>query len=188
MQRLVRGAAAGLICVAAVGCQSVGPWMNRSGPSSGYSYRLGTASQGFAVAPAEVQKVVVEAMQDVRVHRDLETVEPDTGAWLIDGTAADGRGVKVTIRPMGAFTAVTAHVKPFGDEALSRAILDRIGIRLGTIPPAAIPAEPPATESTSFLNRPGAKDPSLLRSQTVTGYRDSPVDDSFSPQLIPKPF
>jgi hypothetical protein len=184
----MRGAAAGWICVAAIGCQSVGPLTGRTGPATGFAYRFGTASQGFAVAPAEVKKVVVEAMGDVRVHRDLETVEPDTGAWILDGTTADGRNVKVTIRPMGAFTVVTARVGPFGDEALSKGILDRIGIRLGTLPPGAIPAEPPAAEPTSVFNRPSATDPTLMRHQTVTGYRDSPTDDSFSPQLVPKPF
>ena len=167
------------------GCRAVGPLTNAGAGTSGFAYRAGTASQGFPVTPAEVRKVAVEALSDLRISSIRETIEPDT-TLILDGTTGDGRSARLTIQPLGAFTATTVRVGLLGDEALSKAILDRIGIRLGSMPPAAIPTEVPTSAQlpiqTSSTKK-SASDTSTIRNQYPTNYHDSPSDDTFNPRF-----
>ncbi len=76
---------------------------------------------------------------------------------------------------------VTTKIGWRGDEALSRAILDRASIRQGTLPASAVPAEPPsgavATEPDAgpTRSRAGVSDETMLRNQLESGYGSSPV-------------
>lgn len=175
----------GVVLAISVGCRAVGPLTRASAGTGGFSYRAGTASQGFPVAPAEVRKVAVDALSDLRIASIRETIEPDT-TLILDGTTADGRSARLTIQPSGSFAATTVRVGLLGDEALSKGILDRIGIRLGTLPPAAIPTEVPSgaksSVETSARQKP-ASDASIIRNQYPTNYHDSPTDDTFNPRF-----
>ena len=132
-----------------------------------------------------MRKVAVEALGDLRIASIRETIEPDT-SLILDGTTGDGRSARLTIRPLGAFTVTTARVGLLGDEALSKAIMDRIGIRLGTMPPAAIPAEVPTSSQSplqTLSNKKPLTDTSIIRNQFPTNYHDSPSDDTYNPRF-----
>jgi hypothetical protein len=97
------------------------------------------------------------------------------GATL-SGRVPDGRPVTVTVRSRGAGSAVGVRVGRFGDEALGRALLDRVGVRLGTRPPAPIAPETPSTPgSNPFFSRAAVPDAVMLRDQAEAGYRDRPA-------------
>ena len=188
--RQPRGGIRAILGVCAVlamfgGCRAVGPLTDASAGTSSFAYRAGTASQGFPVAPAEVRKVAVDALGDLRISSIRETIEPDT-TLILDGTTGDGRSARLTIRPFGAFAVTTARVGFLGDEALSKAIMDRIGIRLGTMPPSAIPAEVPTGAQSpiqALSNKKSISDTSMIRNQFPTNYHDSPSDDPYNPRF-----
>jgi hypothetical protein len=62
----------------------------------------------------------------------------------------------------------------FGDEPLSRALLERAAIRLGMLPPAAIPENPPSAPTIPLL-RPSAPDEEMLRNWAEAPYRNRVV-------------
>ena len=55
----------------------------------------------------------------------------------------------VTLRPHQTQTRVSCRIGLFGDEPLSKALLERTGVRLGTLPPAAIPDNPRARPASN---------------------------------------
>ena len=135
-------AAAVLSGLLPAGCSTIEPVANLAPGRSSCSYTAGRATQSFAYPPAAMQSGVVAAMDDLRIHSIRQT--QDNGSFLFDGTTADGRGVTIAVRPHQGAARVSIRVGWFGDEPLSKALLDRIGIRLGTLPPSAIPVEPPS--------------------------------------------
>jgi hypothetical protein len=71
---------------------------------------------------------------------------------------------------------VTIRIGWFGDEPLSRALMDRIGIRLGTLPPAAIPVEPPSSPAGNpFFSKNAVSDAEMLKDQADAPYSDKTV-------------
>jgi hypothetical protein len=180
MRRIVLGAAA--IAAGAAGCSTTGPARSMAGLAA----RDGVADRSFPQPFDPVVAVTREAMADLGL-RDLDVrLDPDLAAGgrrrvgrprdaTLTGRGADGRPVTVTVRSRGTGSAVGVRVGRFGDAALSRALLDRIGVRLGTEPPAPIPAEVPSTPgSQPFFSRAAVPDAVMLRDQAEAGYRDSP--------------
>ena len=91
------------------------------------------------------------------------------------GTLGDGRAVTVVARRQGrAATAVAVRVGRFGDSPLSSALLERLGVRLGTLPPAPVPAGPPPSSPNSnpYFSRGGPMPAEILRERADAGYRD----------------
>jgi hypothetical protein len=124
-----------------------------------------------------VQPAVVAAMADLQI----EGVHRITDASLIvfEGTTSDNRRASITIRPQNqGSTRLTARVGLFGDEPLSKALLERVGIRLGELPPAPIPAEiPSAPAPNPFLDffHSAGPDPEMLKDMADSRFRDSVV-------------
>ena len=79
----------------------------------------------------------------------------------------------VTLRPQQGKTRISCRIGWFGDEALSKALLERTGIRLGTLPPAAVPENPPSTPGANpFFSRDAVPDEEMLRDVAEAPYRD----------------
>jgi hypothetical protein len=162
---------AGLVCA---GCSTMGTVTDSGLSGAGYSYSAGRATQDFAYPTATIVSASAEAMGDLRIH-SIQQVR-DAGMIMLEGTTADNRRATVAIRPNKAASMVSVRVGWFGDPALSRALMDRVGIRLGTLPPTAAPVEPPsAPESNPFFSKKAIPDSQMLRDQTDAESRDSPV-------------
>ena len=145
-------------------CSTIGTGAMTSLANSGtsYSYGAGRATQNFAYPPTIVQPAVLAAMEDLRIQTVRQINDGST--IVFEGTTADNRSASVTLRPNSLGTRLTARVGLFGDQALSRAIMDRIGIRLGSLPPAAIPDEPPSTPASNpYFSRSAISDAEMLK-------------------------
>jgi hypothetical protein len=138
-----------------------------------YSYSAGRGIQNFAAAPSAVKPAVNEAMEDLKMtvtHR-----RRDGAASQFDGRTPDDRTVTVTVRPRQGMTQVSCRIGWFGDDPLSRTLLERVGVRLGTAPPAAIPENPPsAPASNPIFSRDAIPDSVMLRDFAEAPFRDRP--------------
>jgi len=162
-----------LTCLAA-GCATVGPGVagSLSPRGTGFNYAAGRATQTFAYPVATVQPAVVAALDDLRIQAVREV--NDGNAIVFEGTTADDRRAALTLRPHPAGTRLSARVGWFGDEPLSRALMDRVGVRLGTLPPTAIPTEPPSTPGTNpYFSRSAVPDSVMLKDQAEARLRGS---------------
>jgi hypothetical protein len=134
-------------------------------------YAVGRGTRGFAAPPAAVRQAVLEAMADLEVKPGRQSV--DGTVTQVSGTTANNQGVSVIIRPIRNETRVICRIGWFGDEPFSIALLDRVGIRLGTLPPAAVPAQPPSAPSSNPLfSREAVSDEEMLRDVVDAPYRD----------------
>ena len=173
MRRMAQAAAA-FACLISAGCMTVGPVTGPMRGENGFSFVAGRATQDFAYPPATLHAAVVAAMNDLRIDAVKQT--NDAGAIIFNGTTADGRRVSVTVRPNQGMSHVSTRIGWFGDEPLSKALIDRIGIRLGTLPPAAIPVEPPSSPSGNpFFSKDAIPDSQMLRDQADAMYNDTTV-------------
>jgi len=170
MRRIMLGIAAVAAGAAMGGCSTIAPVSAPLHGDVSYTYRGGAASQGFPRAPAEVQRAALDAMADMSIH-SVRT-SPDEGGVTLSGTTADGQGASVSVKKRGPFASAIVRVGWFGNEALSRAVLDRIGIRLGTLPPEAIPAEPPAQARTPIFSSRTVPDSVMIQEITEAAPRD----------------
>ena len=123
------------------GCATVPPSPERL-VSTETSFSAGRAMQDFAVPLGKVGTAVTEAMDDLKMT-SIETGR-DGAVYKVQAKTADNRTVMVTLRPHQTQTRVGCRIGTFGDEPLSRALLERTGVRLGTLPAAAIPEKSPA--------------------------------------------
>jgi hypothetical protein len=173
------------VAAGSAGCQTVGPSAfsslareeksTRSGLD--YAYSRGRGVQTFAMPPARVQPALVAAFDDLRIDRVRQT--SDGGAILLEGTTSDERKASVTLRPHPSGTRLSASIGTFGDPALSRALMDRVGIRLGTLPPAPIPATPPSEPGHNpYFSRSAVPDSEMLRDFAEAPYRPTLVPDN----------
>jgi hypothetical protein len=176
MRRIALAAAALVAATIGTGCSTMEPAamsaFGRNG--SGFSYSAGRAVQSFAYPPTTVQPSVVSAMDDLRMQ-SIRQIN-DGSAIVFEGTTADNRKASVTLRPHPGGSRLSARIGLFGDEPLSRALMDRVGIRLGSLPPAAIPVDPPSSPgSHPYLSRVGKPDPTFLKDQTEAPFRGTAV-------------
>ncbi len=171
--------------LAGTGCQTIGPSafttlskdQQPARPGSEYSYSGGRAIQTFAVAPTGVQPAVLAALDDLRIDRVRQT--SDGGAIVFEGTTADERKASITLRPHPSGTRLSARIGMFGDQALSRALMDRVGVRLGTLPPAPVPATPPSEPGHNpYLSRAAIPDSEMLQEISEAPYRPTLVPNN----------
>ena len=140
--------------------------------ASGFSYSAGRAIQSFAFAPQSVEPAASAAMDDLRIHSLRRTSEE--GTVVLEGNTADNRRASVTIHPQNAGTRVSARLGLFGDEPLSRALMDRINVRLGTLPPSAIPVDPPSEPGRNpYFSRTAISDEEMLKDQADAHFKGS---------------
>jgi hypothetical protein len=172
--RRIALAAAVLAGSSSTGCMTVSPLAGPALSTTSFAYTAGRATQEFTYPLPPLQTAITGAMEDLRVHSVRMTHEG--GGVLYQGSTADNRRVAVAVRPNGGVARVSVRIGWFGDEPLSRALMDRIGIRLGTLPPEAIPADPPSSPGANpFFSRDAIPDSEMLRDQADAIYRDSPV-------------
>jgi hypothetical protein len=168
---------AGVILAASMiaGCSTTGPFgRERLSLPIGPSYVGGRGMQMFPNSPTLVANVK-DAMSDVGVHSIIQNEDP-SGLVILEGRTADDRKARVTIQTSGANSTVSAKVGWVGDEPLTRAMLDRLGSRQGTMPPQPTADETP-TESTRpqpILSRDAVPDSVMLRDQIESGIIPTP--------------
>jgi hypothetical protein len=173
MRRTSLVAAAWTVVVLA-GCRTVPPAASPTLGAAGFAYGAGKATQEFAYPFPAVQSASAAALEDLQVVQIRQ--RRDGPARIIQGTTADGRPATVTLRPGQGAARVTARIGWFGDEPFSKALMERIGVRLGSLPPTAIPDEPPSSPAANpFFSRSAVPDAAMLRDQVEAPYRDSPV-------------
>lgn len=152
------------------GCSTVAPGPERL-LNTGTSYGAGRAIQDFSVPMSKVGEAVTEAMTDLKMTA-IETGR-DGVVYKIQAQTADKRNVMVTLRPHRMQTRVGCRIGSFGDEPLSKALLERTGVRLGTLPPAAIPDHVPSSPgSNPFFSRDAVPDEEMLKDVAEAPYRD----------------
>lgn len=166
-------AAVGILPIA--GCTMTQPrWnMEDAALSEDYAYSAGRGTRSYALPPVAVKAAVYEAMEDLKMtvtHRGRDGLVSQ-----VDARTPDDRSVTVTIRPQQGGTHVGCRIGWFGDDPLSRTLFERVGIRLGTLPPEAIPEKPPSSPSSNpFFSRDAVPDSIMFREFADTPYRDRP--------------
>jgi Protein of unknown function (DUF3568) len=169
----VRRIALGLLTAGAVaesGCSTVTPTPERV-VSTEAAYSGGRAMQDFSLPSTKVGTALTEAMADLK----MTSIEPgrDGVVYKIQAKTEDNRTVMVTLRPHQMQTRVSCRVGLFGDEPLAKALLERTGVRLGTLPPAAIPEHVPSSPSSNpFFSKAAVPDEEMLRDVVEAPYRD----------------
>jgi Protein of unknown function (DUF3568) len=167
-----------LIWIVAAGCSSVRPFAASSvsdGASGDFAYVAGRATRTFPAPPATVQPAVLSALDDLRVGAIRRS--NNGGTMVIEGTTADNRKALLTLGTQpGTGSRLTARVGIFGDEPLSRALMDRVAIRLGTLPPTAVPVDPPSSpDANPYFSRKAVPDALMLKDQADAPFRASPT-------------
>jgi hypothetical protein len=157
--------------LAVCGCATVRPSAEPEGSLDGPAYAAGRASQDFPATTSAVKAAVAEAIADLDMTS--RKFNRDGPVSQIDAATADHRTVTITIRPVQGRTRVGCRIGWFGDEPLSRSLLERVAIRLGTLPPAAIPGKAPsAPASNPFFSRDAVPDTVFLREMMEAPYRE----------------
>jgi Protein of unknown function (DUF3568) len=136
-------------------------------------YSGGRAMQDFKIPVATVTPAILEAMEDLSIS--VTRRGQDGPVSQIEGRTADNRLVAVTLRPQKPITHVSCRVGWFGDEPYSRALLRRIGVRLGTLPPEAIPEKPPSAPAANpYFSRDAIPDSEMMQDALEAPYRSRP--------------
>jgi len=159
------------------GCSTTGPFgREKLSLPVGPSYVGGRGMQMFPTSPNLIINVK-DAMSDVGIHSIIQNEDP-SGLVILEGKTADDRKARVTIQTSGTNSTVSAKVGWMGDEPLTRAMLDRLGSRQGTMPPQPLPEDAEAGESKpksqGLLSRDAVPDAVMLRDQLENGMRPSP--------------
>jgi hypothetical protein len=136
-------------------------------------YSAGRAMQDFPFPSATIISAVREAMEDLSMT--VTRRSQDGPASQVEGRTADGRGVSVTLRPNKPITRVSCRIGWFGDEPMSMTLMRRIGVRLGTLPPEAVPDQIPSEPGRNpFFSRDAVPDSEMMRDFYEAPYRSRP--------------
>jgi len=169
-----RGVVWTTLLATASGCATTSPPTHHLESSTEFSYSGGRGVQDFAVPPSAVVPAVFASLTDLQ----MSEAEParDGVVTRIEARTRDGRAVSVTIRPRAGVSQVGARIGWFGDEALSKALLERVGVRAGTRAPEAIPDDPPSTPAGNpYFSRSAIPDEVMLRDLADAPYHDRVV-------------
>ncbi|WP_165222156.1 DUF3568 family protein [Aquisphaera insulae] len=171
-----RGKAPAVLCLLLLvsGCATIPNGAELAATTSSFAYSTGRGTQSFASTPSMVISALNSAMTDldmseVRVIREI-------GISRVQARTSDRRSISATVRFFQGATTVAVRIGWFGDEPLSRALLDRVGVRLGTKEPEAIPEVAPSEPSGNpFFSRRAVSDEEMLRDFVEAPYRDRVV-------------
>ena len=157
--------------LAATGCATVPRTPAPEAMAPGFAFMGGRATQSFAAPPSAVIAALGDAMGDL----SLESIHPTREGTVcrIEASTHDRRNVAANVRSNQGTSQVAIRVGWFGDEPLSRALLERVGVRLGTRDPEAIPASAPSVPSANpYFARDAIPDSVMLRDLAEAPYRD----------------
>jgi Protein of unknown function (DUF3568) len=136
-------------------------------------YSTGRAMQDFEYPSGKVAAAVLEAMEDLNIT--VTRRDHDGPASQIEGRTPNNQPVTVTLRPQKPITHVSCRVGLSGDEPVSRTLLRRVAVRLGTLPPEAIPDKvPSAPASNPYFSRDAIPDAEMMRDFIEAPYRSRP--------------
>jgi Protein of unknown function (DUF3568) len=152
------------------GCATFAPNVEHGNTFAG-GYSGGRAVQDFPRDSVAVSLAVAESLEDLKMTNIKRSC--DGTVVKLEAKTEDNRPVLVTIRPHQDQSRVGCRVGWFGDPPLSKAVLERIGIRLELLPPAPIPAIPPSSPAPNpFLLRDEASRENWIRNMVEAPYRD----------------
>jgi hypothetical protein len=142
-------------------------------PALSPRFSAGRSMQDFRFPAGEVTGAVLEAMSDLNMT--VTRRAQDGPASQIEARTSDNRSVVVTLRPQKPITHVSCRIGLFGDEPLSRTLLQRVGVRLGILPPEAIPESPPSQPAANpFFSRDAVSNEEMMRDFYEAPYRNRP--------------
>jgi hypothetical protein len=123
-------AASGL-AVAAAGCYTVTPFGSINTIATGGQNYIGVRGSQVFPASEGLPEQARAALDDLNVRTITRRRENET--TVLEGTDTKGHRAVVRLRPESDGTKVSVHARFgfFGDEALSRAYLDRLAARVG---------------------------------------------------------
>jgi hypothetical protein len=169
--RFLTSAAALGTVISVSGCATVPRGLSVATAGPEFSYGLGRGTQSFGALLSAAIAAVNDAMGDLHITSIVPTREGPVAR--VEGTTEDGRRVVVMLHTNQGITQVAVRAGWFGDEPLSQALLERVGIRLGTHNPESIPAKPPSSPSANpFFSREAVPDSVMLRDFAEAPYRD----------------
>lgn len=154
------------------GCSALGPVLGPKLGTQGYEFDGIWGSQSFAFPSDEVRPAVLDGMLDMKMKvANQSSVKGEQPAIVIDGQAHDGRHARVTIRPGPVGAVVSARIGRFGDDDLCEALMKRVGIRLGTLPPESIPESLPSSGPVigRFFSKDAVPDEVMFRDPVHAG-------------------
>jgi hypothetical protein len=159
------------VSLLAAGCATVPHAAVPDGAFSEFSFSAGRGTQLFAAPPQQVIAALDQALGDLEL-RPIQHARDGT-VVRIEAKTKDNRRVAATIRAYAGTSQVAVRIGRFGDEPLSRSILDRVDIRLGSRDPEAIPGTPPSVPAHNpFFSRDAVPDSDMLRDFVEAPFRD----------------
>jgi hypothetical protein len=130
---------------------------------TGYAYCNGFAAQRFLYPAPLIERAAAEAMADLKIRGVHREAKPDGVCFL--GYLYDGRYIRVGVEPQANTTIVSVNVDVYGDEPFSEIFLNRLSIRIATLPQAVNPPFDPRALTDSISHR----------GQDIEGYRGAPL-------------
>ncbi len=162
--RSATAVAACIVILSVCGCATVTPEAKLAPVLAAMSYRGAHGSESFGEPRALVLAALHDSMNDLNLA-SIRGMRDGTVSRL-EATTATKERVIATIRSHKNVTQVSIRVGFFGDEPLTRAIFERVEMRLGSRAPEGIPANPPSAPAQSLFRQgrhPGLRDAPRLR-------------------------
>jgi hypothetical protein len=159
------------VCLLAAGCATVPHQALSEGSFSEFSFSAGRGTQLFAAPPALVIAALDQALGDL----ELMPIQHNRDGTVlrVEAKTKDNRRVAATIRAFAGTSQVAIRIGRFGDEPLSRSILERVGVRLGSRDPEAIPGTPPSVPAHNpYFSRDAVPDSVMLHDFVEAPFRD----------------
>lgn len=160
-----------LVILGVSGCATVPPMAELEAAGAAFAFSGGKGTQTFPFSPSGVALALNQAMQDL----DLKAIQVKRNGAVIrvESMTSDDRPVIATLRHYRETTFASVRIGWFGDEPLSRALLERTAVRLGSRPPEAIPETAPSAPARNpFFSRSAVSDAEIYRDLAESPYRD----------------
>jgi hypothetical protein len=165
-----------------------------------FYFFCGTASQLYPFAPAQTGSAMMEALGDLGFQVSDPPAPQADGAFLIRARTPDGRHTRITMTPQNAMTNLRVVIGPghIGDYELSRDLLRRVALNLGTGIRAYTPTEPTLARRINVPRdvppQVGPTPPEELQGeglrpipgQATTPYEEQTVPGSVVPPIVPQ--
>jgi hypothetical protein len=152
-----------LLATASTGCNTAHPPLRPDPGATGYAMIGPYSVQRFVYSLPIVERAAVEAMTDMKIHSVRR--KPKKDGVCFQGFMYDGRYVVYTLEVEGANTIATVTIDVYGDEPVSKILLERTSIRISTMP-QSIAAPFDSRAITDAISHRGAD---------VEGYRGVPL-------------